>query len=161
MKGVSKTFLIAVSILLILGTSLLFAGREKVKPYDGKEDLVHIRSGDSSPFTYGFFQTKSIRHGQSYAGRGYEFVLLLRNVGDKIVHLGTISESNFELVDARNKKLIVHLNSVAPKSLLLSEATTLVLKTDWDAELMPPFSLKFQSSTIVEIKDFHPLQVKK
>lgn len=168
MKGVSKAFLACLISLTVLGITLILARsrRESVSNQDFKEDLVHIRSGDSAPITYGFFQTRSIRHGRSYGGRGYEFVLLLRNVGDKIVNLGTISENNFELVDARNKKLIFHLNSAAPKSLLLAEATTLVLKTDWDAELLPPFSLKFQSTNVFDhqlsivIEKFNPIQIK-
>jgi len=149
MKGVSKSFLTCLVLLVVLSITLLLAGRERVKTYGGKEDLVYIRSGQNSGITYGLYQSRSIDEKGIDTLPSYEFVLLLRNRGDKFIQLGEIAEINFSMTDAKGKKVEVQLHSLAGGSLPYYDSTIVQFNTGRDRWLVPPFTLWIDSGTNV------------
>ncbi len=150
MKGVSKTFLACLFLLLVLGISLLFAGREKVAAYDGIEDLSYIKSGRGSSgsfLTYGLYQSRSINENGKDMLKGYEFVLLLRNSGAQFIQLGEINANNFRMTDSKGKKIEVQLHSLSGGSLAFYDSTLVQFNTGRDKWIVPPFTLRIDSGT--------------
>ena len=149
MKGASKSFQVCVLLLITLSAWLAFQGRGKPHDYQGKEALVHIRSGQSSSITYGLYQAGSINSEGRDNLRRYEFVLLLRNTGAKFVPMGSVTANNIKLVDAKNREMQVDLLA-SPDGGIAKGYSTLVQfsihRTLW---FEPPFSLTFRSGTNV------------